>query len=152
MQVSESLLIVEPDAFRHKAFHELQHSVGSVYEATKDLARIGIDGAIAALIKHPLCSRRPFGRRQIEKCQEITRLVVGAGLLELCSPLGIDQGGRRVRKGVGRIVTCGMALRFYKNCPTGFETAQCVVQATGNGDELGWYGAIEVRPRNFAVR
>jgi hypothetical protein len=39
-----------------------------------------------------------------------------------------------------------MALRFDKNRPTGFETTQRIVQATGNGDELGWHGAIEIRP------
>ena len=42
-----------------------------------------------------------------------------------------------------------MALRFDKDRPTGFETAQRIVQATGNGDEFGWHGAIEVRPPEF---
>ena len=39
-----------------------------------------------------------------------------------------------------------MALRLDKDRPTGFETAQRVVQTAGNGDKFGRHGAIEVRP------
>jgi hypothetical protein len=39
-----------------------------------------------------------------------------------------------------------MTLGLYKNCPTGFEAPQRIVEATGNGDKFGWHGAIEIRP------
>ena len=39
-----------------------------------------------------------------------------------------------------------MALRFDKDRPTGFETAQRIVQTAGDGDKFGWHGAIEIRP------
>ena len=42
-----------------------------------------------------------------------------------------------------------MALRLDKDRPTGFETTQRVVQTTGDGDEFGWHGAIEVRSPEF---
>ena len=38
-----------------------------------------------------------------------------------------------------------MALRFDKDRPTGFETTQRIVQTAGDGNEFGWYGAIEIR-------
>src|SRR3981189_1855626 len=71
---------------------------------------------------------------------------MGAGFFELCPPLSIDQAGRRVRKCVGWIAACGMALRFDKNRPTGFETTQGIVQTAGYCDKFGWHGAIEIRP------
>jgi hypothetical protein len=37
-----------------------------------------------------------------------------------------------------------MALGFDKDCPTGFETPERIVQTTGNGHKLGRHGAIEV--------
>jgi hypothetical protein len=42
-----------------------------------------------------------------------------------------------------------MALGFNKNRPTGFETAQRIVQTAGNGHEFGRHRAIEVRPPEF---
>jgi hypothetical protein len=74
-----------------------------VDKPAENLARIGVDGAIAAFVKQPFRLRRALGWRQIEKRQEIARLVMGAGLLELSSSLGIDQCRRHVRKRVRRI-------------------------------------------------
>ena len=42
-----------------------------------------------------------------------------------------------------------MALRFDKNRPTGFETAQRIVQTAGDSDEFGGNGAIEIRSPEF---
>ena len=39
-----------------------------------------------------------------------------------------------------------MALGFDKNRPTGFETAQGIVQTTGYRNEFGRDSAIEIRP------
>src|ERR1700682_1878438 len=145
MQVSQGFLVVQPGALRHEALDELQHAAGAVDKPPEDLTRIGVDGAVATFIQQPLCFGRAFGRRQIEKCQEIARLVMGTGLLELSSSLGIDQSGGYVRKRVGGISARGVALRFDKNRPTGFETTQRIVQTAGYCDKFGWHGAIEIR-------
>ena len=127
MQVSQGFLVVEPGALRHEAFDELQHAAGAVGKPPEDLTRIGVDGAVATFIQQPLCFRGALRRREIEKRQEIARLIVGAGLLELRSSLCIDQGGGHVGEGIRGIAAGGMTLGLYKNCPTGFEATQRVV-------------------------
>ena len=144
VQVGQCRLVVEPGALGHEPLDELKHATGTVDEAAEDLSCIGVDGAVATFVKQPLCSRCGLGRRQVKKCQEITRLVVGAGFFELCSPLRIDQGGGDIRKGVGRISSRGMALGFDKDRPTGFKPAQRVVETAGNSNKLCRHRAIEV--------
>src|SRR5712672_3294469 len=146
VEVSQGFPIVEPGALRHKTFDELEYAVGPIDEPAENLTCISVDGAVATFVKQPFGFRRALGRRQIEKRQEIARLVMGAGLLELSSSLGIDQGGRHIRKRVRRIAARRMALRFDEYRPTGFETAQGIVQTTGDGNEFGRNRAIEVRP------
>src|SRR5260370_33731743 len=90
MQISEGLVVLEPSGLGHEAFTELQHAIGPVDEATEDHTRIGIDGSIAAFIKQPFGFRRALSRREIQKREEIARLVMRAGFFELCPPLGID--------------------------------------------------------------
>src|SRR6202020_170043 len=123
---------------------ERQHAAGAVDKPPEDLTRIGVDGAVATFIQQPLCSRRALRRWEIEKRQEIARLVMGTGFFELCPPLGIDQGGCHIWKSVGRIRSCGMALRLDKDRPTGSKATQGIVQTPGDGHELGGYRAIEI--------
>ena len=101
VQVGQRVLIVEPGAFRHEPFNELQHAAGSIDKPAEHLASIGSNGAIAPLVEQSLCLGGPLLRRQIEECQEIAGLVVGACLLELCSALGIDQRRRHIGKVFG---------------------------------------------------
>ena len=117
MQVGERLLVIKPGALRHEAFHQLQNTISPIHEPTEDFAPIGIDGAVAPFVEQPFRFRRSFWRRQIEKREEIARLVVGAGLLELCSPLCIDEGGSRIGKCIRGIAASGMALRLDKDRP-----------------------------------
>ena len=65
MQIGQRLLVIEPGTFRHETFDELQHAAGTIGEPAENLARIGIDGAVAALVEQPLGFRRTFSRRQI---------------------------------------------------------------------------------------
>jgi hypothetical protein len=44
------------------------------------------------------------------------------------------------------------AAALRQKSPTEFETTQRIVKAAGNCDKFGRHGAIETRPRNFAVR
>ena len=71
---------------------ELQNAIGPIDEAGKDFAGIDIGGAVTPLVEQPFRPRRALGRRQIEKCQEIARLIVGTSLLKLSLALGVDQG------------------------------------------------------------
>ena len=103
MQIGQRLLVIEPGAFGHKALDQPEHAIGAVDESTQHFAGVGVLGAIAALVEKPFGARGVLGRRQIEKCQEIARLVVSARLLELGAPLGVDQGGRHIRKRACRI-------------------------------------------------
>ena len=137
MQVSQGLFVIEPGAFRHKTFDELQHTARAIGKSAQDLARIAIDSAVAPLVEQPFGFRCPFGRRQVEERQKIARLVVGAGLLELRLSFGIDQRRCRIRKRIGRIATCGVPLSLDKDRPTGFQAPQCVVKATSDGNEFG---------------
>lgn len=91
MQKSKSCLIVEPGTLRHEAFDKLKHAIDSIDKAAKDLTRVGIDGAVATLVKQSFCSCCTLSRREIEECEEIARLVVGARLFELSPALGFDQ-------------------------------------------------------------
>jgi hypothetical protein len=50
-------------------------------------------GLLAALVEPGLGARGVFGRRQIEEGQEVARLEMRAGFLEVGLALGIDQGG-----------------------------------------------------------
>ena len=58
VQISERLLVVEPGALRHEAFDELQHTAGTIDKPAENLARIGIDGAVAPLVEQPFGFRR----------------------------------------------------------------------------------------------
>src|SRR5579859_3124335 len=149
MQISERLLVVEPAAFRHKTFDELQHTAGTIDKPAENLARISVGGVVATLVKQPFRLRGPFDRRQIEKCQEIARLVVSTRLLELSAPLCIDQRGSWIRKRIGRIGSCRMTLRLDKDRPAGFQAPQCVVETARNGNEFGRHGAVKVRSPKF---
>src|SRR5262249_38044342 len=86
---------------------------------------------------------------QIEKGQKIARLVMCAGLLELRSPLCIDQRRRDIRKRIRGIASGGMALGLDKDRPARFQATQGVVETAGNSNELGRHGTIEVRSPKF---
>ena len=145
MQIGQRLRVIHPGAFGHKPFDQLEHPIGAVDESVQHFAGVGVLGPIAALIQKPFGARSVLGRRQTEECEEITRLIVSSRLLELGFPLGIDQGGRHIRKRACRISECSMALSFHKNGPAGTETTQGAVEAACDGDEFGRDCAVEIR-------
>ena len=51
MQIGQRFLVIEPSDLRHEALDELKHAVGAIDESAQDLARIGVDGAIASLVE-----------------------------------------------------------------------------------------------------
>src|SRR5882762_600331 len=152
MQVSQGFLVVQPRALRHKTFDELEHAVGPIDEPAENLTRISVDGAVATFVKQPFGFRRALVRRQIEKRQEIARLVMGAGFFELCPPLGIDQGGRRVRKCVGWIAACGMARASTKIAQPDSRRRSALFRRPAIATSSAGTALSRSGPRNFAVR
>ena len=145
MQIGQRFLVIEPGDLGHEALDKLKHAVGAIDEATLHLASIRIFGAITSLVEEPLGARGVFGRRQIEKGQEVAGLVMRAFLLELRAALGVDQGRRHVREMAFGILAGGMTLRLDKDRPARSQPTQRVVQSAGDGDEFGRHGAIEIR-------
>ena len=143
VEIGQRLGVIEPGAFGHEAGDELQDPVRPVDKAVQELARIHA-ALCLALIEPALRPRGVLGRRQVEKREEVTRLEVGAFLLEVGPALGVDQGRRRIGKGAGRIAAGRMALRFDEDRPTRAEAAEGVVQTPGDCDQLGRHGAVEV--------
>ena len=144
VQVRQRLGVIEPGAFRHEAFDELENTIGAIDKAAQGFARIGAFGALTALIQKALGARGVFGWRQIEERQEVAGLEVDAFFLEFGLALGIDQGRSGVRKTALRIVEGRMTLRFDEDGPARPQPSQCVVQASGDGDQFGGHGAIEI--------
>ena len=92
MQVSQRLRIIEPPDLGHEALNELQNAVGAIDKAAQNLAGIRAFLAVATFVKESLGPRGVFGGREIKEGQKITRLVVGALLLELLTAFQVDQG------------------------------------------------------------
>jgi len=71
---------------------ELEDPVFAVNEGREGF--MGIDaGLLAALVEPVLGPCGVFGGREIEEGQEVARLVMRAGFLEVGLALGIDEGG-----------------------------------------------------------
>ena len=62
---------------------------------------------------------RVLGGRQIEEGQEIARLEMRAGFLEVGLALGVDQAGGAVGEHAGRIGGGAVPLRLDEDRPTG---------------------------------
>ena len=145
MEVGQRLAVIEPFGLGHEAFEKRQHPVGAVDEAFQGRAPVG--GALCAVFVEPgLGARGVVGRRQPEQGQEIAALEMRAFLLELSTPLRIDQRRNRIKKLAEGIAMRRHTLRLDEHRPAGAETAQGVVEAGGDGDEFGWSRAIEVGP------
>ncbi|OIQ67939.1 hypothetical protein GALL_504780 [mine drainage metagenome] len=127
MQIGQHFLVIEPFEFGHKALDKPKHALGAVDESTLDFARIRVFVAIASLVEETLGTRGLFRRRQIEKGQEITGLVMRPLLLELRAALDVDQRRRHIREMAFRILAGGMPLRLDKDSPARTEPAQRVV-------------------------
>ena len=149
MQIGQRSLVIEPGDFGHKALDKPEHALGAIDETTLDFARLSIFVAIASLVEEALGSPSFFRRRQIEKGQEITGLVMRALLLELGAALNIDQGRRHIREMAFRILAGGMTLRLDKDGPARTEPTQRVVQPAGDADEFGRHRGIQIRPPKF---
>ena len=129
MQVGQRLRVVERPPLRHDAGKKIGGTVGLNDERRE----------MIAIIEAPLVGRRfqqrPFRpahlirRRQVEERQVIGALIVFAAVARLRSielvqsmlegraPLAVDEPGRRVRKGRGRIGRGEMPLRFKEKSP-----------------------------------
>src|SRR6266566_9919128 len=92
MQIGQRFLVIAPSKFGHKALDEPKHAAGLVDESTLHLPSIRVLPAIASLVEKPFRARGVFWRRQIEKGEEITGLVMPALLLEFGAALDVDQG------------------------------------------------------------
>src|SRR3546814_18130362 len=68
-----------------------------------------------------------------------------AFLLEFGFAFGVAQCLRSLGEHAGRIAACAMALRLDKDRPTRSQTAERVVEAAGDPDQLCWNRAVEVR-------
>src|SRR5450755_3281996 len=149
MQIGQRSLVIQPGDFGHKALDKSEHALGAIDETTLDFARLSIFVAIAPLVEEALGAPSFFGRRQIEKGQEVAGLVMRALLLELSAALYIDQGRRHIREMTFGILAGRMALRLDEDSPAGTEPTQRVVQPSGDADEFGRHGGIQVRPPKF---
>ena len=90
VQIGQRLDVIEPDAFRHEGFDEPKNAVGAIGEAGQYLARI--EPLLAApLVEPAFRARGVLGRRQIGEGEEIARLEMRAGFLEIRLAFGIDQ-------------------------------------------------------------
>ena len=136
VQVSQGLGVIEPPAFRHEAIDELEDAVCAVNEGREGF--MGIDaGLLATLVEPGLRPRGVLGRREIEKGQEVARLVMRVRFLEVGLALGIDEGGRGVGEAACRIRGGFVTLRFNEDCPTRAQKPEGVVEATGDGHQFG---------------
>src|SRR5882724_2504254 len=101
MEIGQRFLVIDPADLGHKALDEAKHALGAVDESPLYLARIRISVAVASLVEESLGARGVLWRRQIEKGEEVTRLVVRALLLKFGAALDVDQirrhGGIQVR-------------------------------------------------------
>ena len=143
MQISQRLAVIEPGAFRHEAFDELQDAVGAIDEAVQDLA--GIDALPApSFIEPSLGPGSVFGRRQVDEGEEVARFEVRGVFLEVRLALGVDEAGRGVREAARRIGADGMALGLHEDGPAGPQAAEDVVEPAGDRHELGRHRGVEV--------
>ena len=67
-----------------------------------------------------------------------------ARFLEVGLAFGIDQSGSRIGKPAVRIGRGFMALRLDEDTPARAETAEGVVDAAGDRDQLGRHGGIQI--------
>ena len=144
MQVGQRLGIIEPRAFRHESVDEVEDAVGAVGEAAHDLMCVNA-GMFAALVEPGFGARRILGRGQIEKGEEVAGLVMRAGFLEIGLAFGIDQRRGAVGEHAGGIGRSAVPLCLDEDGPAGAEAAKGIVEAAGDRDQLGRYGAVEVR-------
>ena len=146
MQIGQRFLVIEPSEFGHKALDQPKHALGAIDEATLHFVSIRILAAITPLVEEPFGARRIFWRRQIQKSEEITRLIMRALLLEFGAALNVDQGRRHIREIAFRIFAGGMPLRLDEDSPARAEPTQRIVQSAGDADEFRRHGGIQIRP------
>ncbi len=137
VEIGQSLGVIEPVAFGHEGFDQVQHTVGSVGESGQHLMRVDALG-LAALIEPALGAGGILGRRQISEGEKIAGFEMRAGLLEARLALGVDKRGCGVGKAAVGIAVRWMALRLHEDRPARAETAEGVVEASRDRDEFGW--------------
>src|SRR5882724_807640 len=129
MEIGQRFLVIDPADLGHKALDEAKHA----------------PVAVASLVEESLGARGVLWRRQIEKGEEVTRLVVRALLLKFGAALDVDQSRRHIRKMTFGIFACRIPLRLDKDSPTRTEPTQRIVQSPRNADEFRRHGGIQVR-------
>jgi high-affinity iron transporter len=144
MQVGQQLAIGQPGDFRHEALDERQHPVGAVDEAVENLIWIDAAPLGSILVEKGLRPCHLLGRRQKLECEEIGALEMGAFLLELGPPLTFDQVGYRIGKRAGWIAPGWKPGRLDKDRPARAQTAQRVVEAVRDADQLGVRGTLKI--------
>jgi hypothetical protein len=105
---------------------------------------MGIDaGLLAALIEPGFGARGVLGRRQIEDGEEIadTKCAPASSKSALRSASTRPRPDRETAVGIGRGLA---ALRLDEDRPARAETAEGVVDAAGDGDQLGGDGGIQI--------
>ena len=145
MQVGQRLAVIEPATLRHEGFDKAQELVGAIDETGDDFMWVSAL-LVAALVEPAFRAGGVLGRGQIGEGQEVARLEMRAGFLEIGLALGIDQGRSRIGKNAIGVRPRGMALRFDEDRPAGPETAEGVVQSPRNGDQLSRHRRIQIGP------
>ena len=144
MEIGQRRAVIHPTALGHEAVEQGQHAVGAVDEAAQQLPRVHAC-FLAALVKPCLGAGGFLGRGQPEEGEEVAGHEMRARFLETGFALCIDQRRRGIGKhtvGIGRGLA---ALRLDEDAPAGAETAHGVVDAAGDGDQLGRDGGIQIR-------
>ena len=143
MQVGQRLAVIEPAAGRHEAVEKRQHAVGAVGKGPQDLMRV--DARTFAAFVQPCLGARGFLRgRKKQEGQEVARHKMRARFLEIGLSLSVDQTGCRIGKATVRIGAGLVALRLDEDAPAQSKSTEGVVDAAGDGDQLGRDGGIEI--------
>ena len=145
MQVSQRFRVIEPFGLRHEALDQRQNPVGAVNEACQRRAPIGAVAG-AALVEPGLGTGGVLGRRQPDQRQKIPALEMRTFFLELRAALRIDQTRGCIGEFAFGVAIGRQALGLDEDRPAGAETAQRVVQATGDGDQFRRRRGVQVRP------
>ena len=148
VQVGQRLLIIEPAAFRHEAFDELQHAVGAIDKSAQASRahRHRRCGCCLRRASRSACAGL-LGRRQIKQSQEVAELRSGRRPPRT-APCARHRPARTRRPGTcsaDRLRRHGVGPR--QTGPSRIQGgASALFRRAGDGDEFGRHRAVEIGP------